>query len=58
MLNSLKENYDRKEPDYEAEVIKSVNAEFEAYKSDVLTRSPEEIFYENYKIHVFTELKE
>ena len=58
VLNSLKENYDRKEPDYEAEVIKSVNAEFEAYKSDVLTRSPEEIFYENYKIHVFTELKE
>ena len=58
VLNSLKENYDRKEPDYEAEVIKSVNAEFEAYKSDVLTRSPEEIFYENYKIYVFTELKE
>ena len=58
VLNSLKENYDRKEPDYEAEVIKFVNVEFEAYKSDVLTRSPEEIFYENYKIHVFTELKE
>lgn len=58
VLNSIKENYDRKEPDYEAEVIKFVNAEFEAYKSNVLTRSPEEIFYENYKIHVFTELKE
>ena len=58
VLNSIKENYDRKELDYEAEVIKSVNAEFETYKSDVLTRSPEEIFYENYKIHVFTELKE
>lgn len=58
VLNSLKENYYREEPDYEAEVRKSVNAEFEAYKSDVLTRSPEEIFYENYKIHVFTELKE
>ena len=58
VLNSLKENYNRKVPDYEAEVIKSVNAEFEAYKADVLTRSPEEIFYENYKIHVFTELKE
>ena len=58
VLNSIKENYDRKEPDYEAEVIKSVNAEFEAYKTDVLTRSPEDIFYENYKIHVFTELKE
>ena len=58
VLNSIKENYDRKELDYEAEVIKSVNAEFDAYKSDVLTRSPEEIFYENYKIHIFTELKE
>ena len=58
VLNLLKENYDRKEPDYKAEVIKSVNAEFEIYKADVLTRSPEDIFYENYKIHVFTELKE
>ncbi len=58
VLNSLKENNDRKEPDYEAEVKKSVNVEFEAYKTDVLTRSPEDIFYENYKIHVFTELKE
>ena len=58
VLNSLKENYDRKDPDYEAEVIKSVNAEFQTYKADVLTRSPEEIFYENYKIHIFTELKE
>ena len=58
VLNSLKENYDRKELDYKAEVVKSVNAEFETYKADVLTRSPEEIFYENYKIHVFTELKE
>ncbi len=58
VLNSLKENYYREEPDYEAEVRKSVNAEFETYKADVLARSPEEIFYENYKIHVFTELKE
>ena len=58
VLNSLKENYDRREPDYKAEVIKSVNAEFEIYKADVLTRSHEDIFYENYKIHVFTELKE
>ena len=58
VLNSLKENYDRREPDYKAEVIKSVNGEFEIYKTDVLTRSPEDIFYENYKIHVFTELKE
>ena len=56
--NSLKENYDRKDPDYEEEVKNSVVAEFEAFKSDILTRSPEDIFYNNYKIHVFTELKE
>ena len=52
MMNSVKEI------DYEAEVIKSVNTEFEIYKADVLSRSPEDIFYENYKIHVMTELKE
>ena len=46
------------EIDYEAEVVKSVNTEFEVYKADVLSRSPEDIFYENYKIHVMTELKE
>lgn len=56
VLNSVRENYERKEPDYEEEVINSVNAEFEAYKADVLSRPPEEIFLENYKIHVFTEL--
>ena len=58
VLNSLKENYDREEPDYEEEVKNSVDAEFEAFKSNILTRPPEEIFYNNYKIHVFTELKE
>ena len=52
MMNSVQEI------DYEAEVIKSVNAEFEVYKADILSRSPEDIFYENYKIHVMTELKE
>ena len=52
MANSVKEI------DYEAEVIKSVNTEFEVYKADILSRSPEDIFYENYKIHVMTELKE
>ena len=58
VMNSVKDNFDRKEIDYEAEVIKSVNAEFEVYKADVLSRSPEDIFYENFKIHVFTELKD
>ncbi len=52
MTNSVKEI------DYEAEVIKSVNTEFEVYKTDVLSHSPEDIFYENYKIHVMTEIKE
>ncbi len=58
VMNSVKDNFDRKEIDYEAEVTKSVNTEFEVYKADVLSRSPEDIFYENYKIHVFTELKD
>ena len=50
VMNSVKDNFDRKEIDYETEVIKSVNTEFEVYKADVLSRSPEDIFYENYKI--------
>lgn len=58
VMNSVKDNFGRKEIDYEAEVIKSVNTEFEVYKADILSRSPEDIFYENYKIHVFTELKD
>ena len=58
VMNSVKDNFDRKEIDYEAEVIKSVNTEFEVYKADILARSPEDIFYENFKIHVFTELKD
>ena len=52
MTNSVQEI------DYEAEVIKSVNTEFEVYKADIFSRSPEDIFFENYKIHVMTELKE
>ena len=44
--------------DYETAVIESVREEFEAYKADVLTRSPEDIFRENYKIYAFTEFKD
>lgn len=59
VLNSLKENYDEfKLPDYEEEVCKSVNTEYEVFKSDILSRRPEEIYHNNYKIRVFTELKE
>ena len=58
VLGSVQENYERKTPDYEEEVINSVNTEFETYKADMLSKSPEEIFQENYKIHVMTELKE
>ena len=58
VLNSVKDNYGSREIDYEAEVIRSVNAEFEIYKADVLSKPPEDIFYENYKIHVMTEFKE
>ena len=58
VLGSVQENYERKTPDYEEEVIKSINTEFETYKADIISRSPEEIFNENYKIHIFTELKD
>ena len=58
VLDSIKDTYERKEPDYEAEVIKSVNTEFETYKADLLSRSPEDIFYENFKINIFIELKD
>ena len=58
VMNFVKDNFDRKGIDYEAEVIKSVNTEFGVYKAGILSRSPEDIFYENYKIHVFTELKD
>ena len=58
VLNSVQENYERKTPDYEEEVINSINTEFEIYKADIISRSPEEIFNENYKIHIFTELKD
>ena len=58
VMNSVKDNFNRKEIDYEAEVIKSVNTEFAVYKAEMLSQKPEEIFREHYKIHVMTELKE
>ena len=47
-----------KEIDYEAEVIKSVNTEFEVYKADVLFKSAEAIFEDGYKINTMSELKD
>lgn len=44
--------------DYEKEAINSVNAEFEAFKTETLQKSSEDIFHENYKINIFTELKD
>lgn len=44
--------------DYKAEVIKSVEQEFNDFKERVMRRSPEEIFNSNYEIGVKTELKE
>ena len=47
-----------KEIDYEAEVIKSVNTEFEVYKADMLSKSAEAIFEDSYKINTMSELKD
>ena len=58
VLHSVKKDNETKVFDYETAVIESVREEFEAYKADVLTRSPEDIFRENYKIHAFTEFKD
>lgn len=44
--------------DYEKEVIKSVNTEFEIYKSDMLSKNAEEIFEDSYKINTMSELKD
>ena len=52
MTNSVKEI------DYEAEVIKSVNTEFEVYKADMLSQSAEAIFEDSYKINTMSELKD
>ena len=37
-------------------VIERVAKEFEEYKSNLLRESAEDVFYENYRIHVYTEL--
>ena len=47
-----------KEIDYEAEVIKSVNTEFEVYKAGMLFKSAEAIFEDSYKINTMSELKD
>lgn len=44
--------------DYKAEVIASVEKEFEDFKAQMLTLSPEDIFYKNFEINVKTELSE
>ena len=37
-------------------VIERVAGEFEEFKSNLLRKSAEDVFYENYRIHVYTEL--
>lgn len=44
--------------DYGAEVIRSVEQEFNDFKKDTLKKPPEEIFYDNYEIHIKTELSD
>ena len=58
VLNSVKDNCGGREIDYEAEVIRSVNAEFEIYRADMLSKSAEEIFEDSYKINTMSELKD
>lgn len=43
---------------YKAEVIASVEKEFEDFKAEMLTKSPEDIFYMNFEINVKSELSE
>jgi len=44
--------------DYYKEVSDSIDKEFDDFKEEILTKSPIDIFYSNYKIHVTTELYE
>lgn len=57
-VNPQSEEKPMTDVDYKNEVIKSVENEFNEYKQKVLALPPEKIFYENYKIHVYTELKD
>ncbi len=45
-------------PNYEVAVINSVVAEFEEFKNKMFQSSTEEVFLNNYKIHLFTEFSE
>ena len=58
VLNAAKDNFGNIEINYEAEVIKSVNAEFKIYRADMLSKSAEEIFEDSYKINAMSELKD
>lgn len=42
--------------DYKERVIESVNDEFMKFQTEILAKTPEEIFSKNYEIHVKTEL--
>lgn len=44
---------DNKAVDYRAEVVKSVVNEFDNFKNEMLTKTPEEVFLNNYKIHCY-----
>lgn len=52
------QNNETADVDYRAEVWKSVDNEFDSFKSKILKESPEEIFYSNYKIKCFNEFHE
>ncbi len=48
----------QRKPDYVNEVIRSVESEYDAFKADMLQQPAEEIFYNNYKIHLYNEFSE
>lgn len=43
-------------PNYKELVVNSVEKEFEEFKANLMGKSAEEIFQNNYEIHVKTEL--
>ena len=53
---SINEPVSVESPNYKELVRNSVEKEFEEFKADVMSKSAEEIFQSNYKIHIRTEL--
>ena len=46
------------EKDYENEVIESVKNEYEEFQTEMMSKSPQDVFNNNYKIHLYNEFSE